>query len=268
VVTSKDGATWQAADTAPAFAAGRSGSPVTYAAAAGSGGYVIVGTKGYSGAAWFSPDLKTWSRGAGADPKAMAGSKSASRWMLDVTSGSFGYAAVGGSRDGKGNHPAVWLSPDGKQWTLQELQLPPSGVTEGHLTHVAAKGNTLVAAGIAATQRGLDWLGYVSTDAGRTWRPLESPGGGTNATVTALAATPKGFAATGTTGRAGATDVVSWTSADGASWQAATPGGTGLGGVGDQQITGLAAFKGTLLGVGRSADSNGGQPVLWSRPVP
>lgn len=34
VVTSKDGATWQAADTAPAFGAGRGGAPVTYAAAA------------------------------------------------------------------------------------------------------------------------------------------------------------------------------------------------------------------------------------------
>ncbi|MCQ0008447.1 hypothetical protein [Actinomadura madurae] len=268
VVTSKDGATWQAADTAPAFGAGRGGAPVTYAAAAGSAGYVVVGTEGYSAAAWSSTDLKSWSKGAGADAKAMTGSKNATRWMLDVTAGPSGYVAVGGSRDGKGNHPSVWVSPDGKQWTLRVLELPASGVTEGHLTHVAAKGNTLVAAGIAATQRGLDWLGYVSTDAGRTWRPLESPSGETQATITALTATPKGFAATGTTGRAGATDVVSWTSADGASWQAAAPGGTGLGGVGDQQITGLSVFGDSLLGVGRSADSRGGQPVLWSRPVP
>ncbi|MEU4820413.1 hypothetical protein AB0H37_00940 [Actinomadura sp. NPDC023710] len=268
VVTSKDGATWQAADTAPAFAADKQGAPVTYAAAAGSAGYVVVGTQGYSVATWYSSDLKNWARGAGADPKMMAGTKTASRWMLDVTSGAFGYAAVGGSRDGKGNHPSVWLSPDGKRWTLQELRLPGAGVTEGHLTHVAAKGGTLVATGVAATPKGLDWLGYVSTDAGRTWRPLPSPSGDTTVGVTALAATPKGFAATGTTGRAGATDVVSWTSADGSSWQASTPGGTGLGGVGDQEITGLAAFGKTLLGVGRSADSGGGQPVLWSRPVP
>ncbi|MEU9870389.1 hypothetical protein AB0C87_21340 [Actinomadura sp. NPDC048021] len=268
VVTSQDGSTWQAADTAPAFAANKQGPPVTHAAAAGSAGYVVVGTQGFSVATWYSPDLKNWARGAGTDPKMMAGTKTASRWMLDVASGSFGYAAVGGSRDGKGNHPSVWLSPDGKRWTLQELQLPGAGVTEGHLTHVAAKGSTLVAAGIAATPKGLDWLGYVSTDAGRTWRPLPSPSGGTTVGVSALTATPKGFAATGTTGRAGATDVVSWTSADGASWRASTPGGTGLGGVGDQEITGLAAFGNTLLGVGRSADSGGGQPVLWSRPVP
>ncbi|MGI5204622.1 hypothetical protein ACQEU6_23940 [Spirillospora sp. CA-108201] len=268
VVASNDGATWQAADGAPAFAANKQGAPATYAAAAGSAGYVVVGTQGYSVATWYSSDLKNWARGAGADPKMMAGTKDASRWMLDVTSGSFGYAAVGGSRDGKGNHPSVWLSQDGKRWTLQELQLPGAGVTEGHLTQVAAKGGTLVAAGVAATPKGLDWLGYVSTDAGRTWRPLESPSGGATVGVTALTATPKGFAATGTTGRAGATDVVSWTSADGTSWRASTPGGTGLGGVGDQEITGLAAFGNTLLGVGRSADSGGAQPVLWSRPVP
>ncbi|MCP9967574.1 hypothetical protein LUX57_22600 [Actinomadura madurae] len=64
VVTSKDGATWQAADTAPAFGAGRGGAPVTYAAAAGSAGYVVVGTEGYSAAAWSSTDLKSWSKGA------------------------------------------------------------------------------------------------------------------------------------------------------------------------------------------------------------
>ncbi|WP_160161116.1 hypothetical protein [Actinomadura sp. K4S16] len=266
VVTSKDGATWQAADTAPAFAANRQGAPVTYAAAAGPAGYVVVGTQGFSAATWHSSDLQNWARGAGADPKMMAGAKAAGRWMLDVTSGSFGYAAVGGSRDAKGNHPSVWLSPDGKRWTLQELQVP-AGATEGHLTHVAAKGGTLVAAGIAATPKGLNWLGYVSTDAGKTWRPLESPSGGTTVVVSALTATSKGFAATGTTGRPGSADVVSWTSADGSAWQAATPGGTGLGGVGDQEITGLAAFGSRLLGVGRSADSNGGQPVLWSRPV-
>ncbi|MFA1537718.1 hypothetical protein [Actinomadura monticuli] len=265
VVTSNDGATWQAADAAAAFGADKSGQPVTYAAAAGASGYVVVGVQGYSVATWFSSDLKNWAHGTGADPEMMTGGKGTPRWMLDVASGPFGFAAVGGSRDGQGNHPSVWMSPDGKRWTLQQLDLP-SGVTEAHFTHVAARESTIVAAGIAATSKGLDWLGYVSTDAGRTWRPITSPSAGTLVNVTALAATPKGFAATGTTGRPGATDVVSWTSPDGVAWKAETPGGTGLEGVGDQQITGLASFGNTLLGVGRSADANGDQPVLWSRP--
>ncbi|TDD59949.1 WD40/YVTN/BNR-like repeat-containing protein, partial [Actinomadura rubrisoli] len=63
VVTSADGATWQAADSAAAFRPGAGGVPATSAAASGPAGYVVVGTEGYSAAAWFSPDLKSWERG-------------------------------------------------------------------------------------------------------------------------------------------------------------------------------------------------------------
>ncbi|MGH3239561.1 MAG: hypothetical protein ACRDNL_04220, partial [Spirillospora sp.] len=264
VVTSKDGGTWEAADSAAVFAGSGDGTPITYASAAGNAGYAIVGTQGYSAAIWFTKDLKSWERGAGADAKMLQGAKDAARWSLDVAAGSFGYTAVGGSQSPRGNQPSVWSSPDGRKWTLRQLPLP-AGVTAGHLTQVAVRGNTLVTTGIAATQQGLNWLGYVSTDAGRTWRRLESPSGDTVVSVTALTATPNGFAATGTTGPAGSTDVVSWTSKDGTSWTAEIPGGTGLGGAGDQEITGLAAFKNTLLGVGRSVDGGGDQPVLWSR---
>ncbi|WP_131762313.1 hypothetical protein [Actinomadura fibrosa] len=275
VVTSADGATWQAADSAAAFRPTRSGIPATNAAAAGPAGYVVVGTEGASAAAWTSPDLKEWERGTSAGQRELEGRPGAARWMLDVVGGSFGYVAVGGSRDAKGNHPSVWSSSDGRKWTLQQLPLPTgTGVTEAHLTHVAVRGNTLAAAGIAATPQGLVWLAYVSADGGKTWRQASGlsgaggAGGTAKLTVTALTATPKGFAATCASGTAGAADVVSLTSADGASWTAATPGGTGLGGDGDQRVTGLAAFKGTLLGVGRSTDANDDQPVLWTRPVP
>lgn len=265
VVTSEDGATWQTADSDAAFAASKEGVPVTQAAAAGDAGYVVVGTQGPSVATWFSPDLKSWERGSGAEPEMMRGKKNAGRWMLDVTGGSFGYVAVGGSRESDRNRPSVWTSSDGKEWTLQVLDLP-EGVREAHFTHVAARGDTLVATGLAATPKGLDWLGYVSSDAGRSWTPLKSPSEGTPVVVTALAATADGFAAAGTTeGDGGGTDVVSWTSSDGSSWDASTPGGTGLGGDGDQEITGLASFGNRLLGVGRNADAEGDQPVLWSR---
>ncbi|GAA0225702.1 hypothetical protein GCM10009527_022600 [Actinomadura nitritigenes] len=267
VVTSADGAAWRAADTAAPFAASRNGVPVTAAAASGPAGYVVVGTEGPSAATWFSADLKTWERGKSAAPNALEGKAGAGHWMLDVANGPSGYIAVGGGRDGNGNHPNVWTSPDGKQWTLQQLKLP-GGVKEGHLTRVAVKGTTVVATGIAATEQGLSWLGYVSADSGRTWRPLASPGGGTNATVTALTSTPKGFAAAGTTGEPGATDVVSWTSSDGSSWKVSTPTGTGLSGEGDQRITGLSVIGNSLLGVGGTVGQSGEQPVLWSRPVP
>ncbi|MBO2460208.1 WD40/YVTN/BNR-like repeat-containing protein [Actinomadura violacea] len=267
VVTSQDGASWRAADTAGAFAGSGHGMPVTAAATSGPAGYVVVGTEGPSAATWFSADLKNWERGKSAAANALEGRAGAGHWMLDVTGGSSGYIAVGGGHDGNGNHPNVWTSADGKQWTLQELKLP-GGVKEGHLTHVAAKGATVVATGLAATPQGLGWLGYVSTDSGRTWRPLSSPGGGTKLTVTALTATPKGFAAAGTTGEPGARDVVSWTSADGSTWTASSPTGKGLSGAGDQQVTGLGVVGGSLLGVGDTVGQSGEQPVLWSRPVP
>jgi hypothetical protein len=274
VVTSADGVNWQAADTANAAFRGSSRAvPTTNAAASGQSGYVVVGTEGTSAAAWFSADLKNWERGraSGADagPDGALNSRNGdSRWMLDVTGGSFGYVAVGGVRDRKaGNRPGVWTSADGRQWTLQVLSLP-AGTKEAHFTHVASSGNMLVAAGIAATGQGLGWLGYFSSDGGKTWQPLQAPGGDAKVTVTALASTGKGFTATGTTGEAGSGDVVAWTTADGSNWSADKPGGTGLAGDGEQQVTGLAVFKGKLLGVGRTADQTDDQPILWTRPAP
>ncbi|MEV5824913.1 hypothetical protein AB0L25_04995 [Spirillospora sp. NPDC052242] len=264
VVSSQDGATWQAADSAAAFRPDAEGAPTTSGVAAGSAGYVVVGTHGYSASAWSSTDLKTWEKGAGTDANALKGTSDAFKWMLDVAAPSSGFVAVGGHRDAQGNHPAVWSSADGKQWTLKSLPVP-SGVSEAHLTHVAAKGDTLVAAGIAATQQGLVWIGYTSADGGKTWKDLPAPGDDQKISVTALTATPDGFAAAAKSAASGSADVVSLTSKDGTSWEATTPGGTGLGGDGDQEITGLAPFKETVLGVGQSVDASGAQPVLWER---
>ncbi|MFD0901013.1 hypothetical protein [Actinomadura sediminis] len=264
VVTSQDGATWQAADSAAAFRPDGDGVPATSGVAAGSAGYVVVGTHGFSASAWFSTDLKNWEKGAGADANALKGASDAFKWMLDVAAPASGFVAVGGHRDAQGNHPAVWSSADGKQWALKSLPVP-SGVSEAHLTHVAAQGDTLVAAGIAATQQGLVWIGYTSADGGKTWQDLPAPGGDRKITVTALTATPGGFAAAATSRESGSADVVSLTSKDGKSWEAAKPGGTGLGGDGDQEITGLAPFKERVLGVGQNVDASGAQPVLWER---
>ncbi|MEV4254565.1 hypothetical protein AB0J52_15555 [Spirillospora sp. NPDC049652] len=266
VVTSSDGATWRAADTAAAFRGTGATPPSTVAAASGPAGYVVVGAEGPSAAAWFSKDLQAWERGRGSGRDGLAADRD-TRWALGVAGGSFGYAAVGGVRGREGNRPAVWNSADGRQWKLQQLPLP-GGVKEGHLTQVAAKGSTLVATGLAATPQGLGWLGYVSADGGRTWKQVPTPGGADQAVVTALTATPKGFAATATVARGGGADVLSLTSADGSSWAAAVQKGTGLGGGGDQSVTGLAPLGNTLLGVGRSVGGDADLPVLWTRPVP
>ncbi|HEY8478894.1 MAG TPA: hypothetical protein VIL71_03590, partial [Spirillospora sp.] len=56
VVVSRDGATWQTADSAAAFGTEKGRNLATNAAASGSAGYVVVGSDGPSAAAWFSPD--------------------------------------------------------------------------------------------------------------------------------------------------------------------------------------------------------------------
>ncbi|TDC81670.1 sialidase family protein [Actinomadura sp. 7K507] len=266
VVVSKDGSAWQTADSAAAFGTDKE-NLATNAAASGSAGYVVVGSEGPSAAAWFSTDLRKWERGSSDDEDALKGSEDAGRWMLDVTGGDPGFTAVGGVSDSEGDRPAVWSSQDGRKWALKELPLP-GGAGEGHLTHVAAKGGTLVAAGVATAEQESTWIGYVSTDGGASWRELPVPGGDKELVVKALTATPQGFAATAASGTADAADVVSMTSSDGSNWEVTRPEGTGLSGAGAQEITGLAAFQEKVVGVGGSSGPDGGQPVLWSRPLP
>ncbi|MEW2355408.1 hypothetical protein [Spirillospora sp. NPDC029432] len=270
VVTSADGTTWEAADSGDRFRPARNTSLSTFAAASGPSGYVIAGEDGLSAAVWFSADLKNWERGASVGKNGLEALPNSNRWLRGVAAAKSGFVAVGGLRDaavgnGPAARPAVWTSPDGKQWTLQQLQLP-GGAAEGSLTHVAAKGDVVVAAGAM----GATPLAYLSTDGGKTWKEtrLPTPEDTTNVQVTALAATPKGLALTGTGGPQNSTDVISWTSTDGSAWKAAKPGGEGLAGDGQQTIAGLATFKERLLGVGSSAGRTSEQPVLWDRPVP
>ncbi|WP_149264153.1 sialidase family protein [Actinomadura sp. K4S16] len=215
-MTSQDGLTWQK----PEFPAG----PPPVAAAAGPAGYVAVGT----GAAWRSADLRAWTR-AGLDGAAS-----------DVAATSRAYVAVGG----RGKEPAAWTSPDGLKWTAAKL---PPGLAVP-LTHVAAKGDTLVAiAGDAAA--------LVSTDAGATWTRRDL---GAGLAATAIAATPAGFVAAASA----KDDAVVLASRDGTGWRRlAVPG---LAGPGDQRLTALTAMGSTVLATGTETDS----PILWRAPAP
>ncbi|WP_433332696.1 hypothetical protein [Spirillospora sp. CA-294931] len=273
VVTSADLGSWQAADGSEHFEPARNTTLATYSAASGPAGYVIVGEDGLSASTWFSADLKSWERGKSAGKSSLEALPNSNRWMRGVTAAQSGFVAVGGLRDpavgaGPAARPAVWTSPDGRQWTLQQLGLP-AGLAEGGLGAIAAKGNLLVAAGNAASGAGPAVFAYVSADGGKTWKEtkLPVPDGTKDLQVSSVTATPQGFSVTGTAGAAGRTDVVTWTSADGNAFQSALPTGTGLGGPGTQEITGQAPFKDAVIGVGRNADQKGEQPVLWSRPV-
>ncbi len=274
VVASPDGTTWKAADADRAFKPSGGAQLLTSATAAGPGGHVIVGADGVSSATWYSADLRSWHRGTGSDHGDLDGRPGAERWMNDVTAGPFGYVAAGGLNDPTAGNaprgrPAVWSSPDGKVWRLQQLPLP-SGTTEATFAHVAAVNGRLMAAGTARTTTGSTVFAFVSPDGGKSWEQAQLLGtdGASTLALTALTATPHGFVAAAGSGRGGRSDVELWTSPDGRSFTQERPQGLGLSGRGDQWLTGLAASGGDLLAVGVTADHRGEQPTLWRRSLP
>ena len=262
VIVSPDGLTWAAADGEPAFA----GQDVyTEQVAAGSAGYVIVGYMRTAGGdvpqAWYSAGLSGWQRASGED--ALDG-ESGGRQMLAVTATGSGFVAVGL----QGNSPVVWLSPDGKTWTVMALPLP-AGAARAVLLHVAAVGSTIAAVGMEQTPSGaLAPFAARSVNGGANWTETALPVPSGSAEVTALAAAGQMFTATGTYGSTpGHQDVVVWTSSNGVTWTAVTPAGQGLAGPGIQAITGLTVSGSTLTGVGFTATPASEEPLFWQSPI-
>ncbi|SPL94285.1 unnamed protein product [[Actinomadura] parvosata subsp. kistnae] len=273
VVTSADGESWRRADGAAAFQSTGKEPLIARATAAGPDGYVIVGEDGYGAGTWWSPDLKTWERGTPAGQDNLVGTPTTRRWMNSVTNGMFGFVAAGGVTDPNAyggvfvRRPTVWISPDGRKWSLVRLPIP-AGVNEGWLTHIASHDDVLVTAGTAVTGNGTGTaaFGYASTDGGRSWQQITLPvTAGEQSGVTAVATTPRGFVVAGTVGSPG--DVVVWTSADGRSWKPEQPRGAGVSGPGDQRLSAFTTVDGELVGVGSTATGHGDEPTLWRRPL-
>jgi hypothetical protein len=260
VIGSANGVVWHAADGEAAF---NQPGLFTEQAAAGPGGYVIVGYQVISGrmvaAAWWSAGLIGWQRAGGP----ISASPGATQ-MTAVTAGPHDFVAVGSA----GDQAAAWTSPDGRNWNHVSLPLPV-GATRAVLQHVASHGRTVVAVGTALITTGLQLpFAASSTDGGATWTESALPVPSGRAFVTALAAAGRGLVATGTFGSTpGHLDVVVWTSADGAAWTAVTPAGQGLTGPGIQAITALTASGSALTGVGFTASPAGEQPVFWQSPI-
>jgi hypothetical protein len=269
VVSSASGSSWQAADTEAVFGAR---GLVTEQAAAGPGGYVIVGYQdikpGVSGTAagdrtaavaWWSAGLTGWQRAAGAFGGARGGSQ-----LLAVTASARGFVAVGSA----GDQASAWTSPDGRTWR-QASPPVPVGATRTVLQHVASMGKTVVAVGTAVTTTGQQVpFAASSADGGTAWTESVLPVPAGRASVTALTAAGAEFTAAGMFGATvGHRDVVVWTSANGSAWKAVTPTGQGLTGAGIQAITGLTASANTLTGVGFTASPASEAPVFWQSPI-
>jgi hypothetical protein len=257
LLTSADGRSWQAP---PGPGPATPPTVLLTGAAAGPAGYVVVGLRSHGGqpvpVLFWSADLRTWRAQGGWTGPPPAGQPVSA--PLAVAAGPAGFVAVGGT----GTRPAVWLSRTGQSWVTRPLALP-RGARGAVLQQVAVQGGRIAALGTEARGSGPVPFAAVSTDGGRTWHEYPLPAPAHPATVTALAAAGRGFAAMGTMASPTGQDVLSWWSAGGRTWQPSRPAGQGLSGPGAHAITGLAGLAGQVTGVGYADTPAGWHLLLW-----
>lgn len=196
---------------------------------AGRGGWLALGT----GAAWTSPDGKTWTLAAGAGITPLQ----ASDRVLALARTASGFLAVGENVPG-GNQasssPVAWTSANGLNWQrlpADRLHLAAPGGHVLQLTRVSAHGSHVIVEGAVASTRGSgkhrttslsDGL-WLSVNAGSSWVPAHVPvGSGAVSHIDGVAATGSGFVAIrpGSTKQTGS-DAVAYVSSDGSSWSRA-----------------------------------------------
>ena len=264
----------------------------------GRGGWLALGT----GAAWTSPDGKTWTLAPGAGISPMQ----ASDRVLALARTSSGFLAVGENVPGGDqakSTPVAWTSATGLNWRRLSggglsLAVPSGRVTQ--LTRVAARGSHVIIEGANVKTRGrgkqratsvVDRV-WLSTDGGSSWVPTHLPvGTGAVNLIDGVAATGSGFVAIrpGRSSQTGS-DALAYVSAGGSFWSRAAAitvakndhlkvtavGGSDQGAVVSGQVTGGAkvAFVSTtgtswrsVADLGSSAQSLAGVTVTTGGTV-
>lgn len=231
IFVSDDGVTWtRLAEDDPALTLG---AVLMYGIAEGGPGLVAVGTGCEDNTApcathptvWTSVDGTSWTRSA-PDPDIFGEGGG----MMDVAATDYGIVAAGsiavlGTDDGFFFRPAVWLSPDGADWSrVWEGDLGDAGASSfipGFTALAADSDGLIVGVGSAKNEDSQVVAAvWISTD-GRAWERIEpnsSAFGSENGLdVTMLEVTwgSDGFIAVGTEG---GTHVAIWKSVDGHSW--------------------------------------------------
>src|SRR5487761_361974 len=249
----------------------------------GRGGWLALGT----GAAWTSPDGKTWTLAPGAGISPMQ----ASDRVLALARTSSGFLAVGENVPGGDqakSPPVAWTSATGLNWRRLSggglsLAVPSGRVTQ--LTRVAARGSHVIIEGANVKTRGrgkqratsvVDRV-WLSTDGGSSWVPTHLPvGTGAVNLIDGVAATGSGFVAIrpGRSSQTGS-DALAYVSAGGSFWSRAAAitvakndhlkvtavGGSDQGAVVSGQVTAGATVTtgGTVVAAGATVRSADGQ---------
>jgi serine/threonine protein kinase len=256
IFSSANGITWRAV-TGPM--AQDLADVISISTAAGSAGYVIVGSEqkssggGCTADVYWSANLTDWKETHDVNPP------TGSFVEIAVAAGLHGFVSVG-SHDGM---PVVWTTTDGRAWTIRALPVAP-GATAGQLKQVAINGTRVVATGWQTTKAGLTPLAELSTSGGTGWQQVPFGSLSPGATITAVTQTSGGFTAASQSGGPGEVDAAVWTSATGANWtQSAVDGLTGGG---SHEISALTRFGSAVAGID-SVETNSGQEFV-TVPLP
>ena len=166
-----------------------------------------------------------------------------------------GYLAFG--FDQPPSHAALWSSTDAATW--RRVAGLPAPERSSIAAAVAGPEGTVVAVGasggVAAVWSSADGAAWTLTS-------LPGPGSGATETLTAVAATGRGYVAGGYVESAAAVRTASlWRSTDGAAWTRATVETS----TGPTEVTGIAvdSATATLVAVGIAGDERRGAAAVW-----
>jgi hypothetical protein len=255
MLTSANGTTWQ---PAPGSIAQDLSDVGGLSAAAGPGGYVIVGKEvepdgSCEAYVFHSADLASWTRAHDVNDT------SGSSQVLAVAADGTGFVSVGSHND----QPALWTTTNGTSWTTIVLPLP-AGAT-GVLQQIAVNSDRVMAAGVQTSADAISPLAAVSADGGATFAPVSFGVPETDLAVTAITADTGGFTAAVQSGAPGQQAVTAWTSAAGTSW---TPGPvSGLPAGGSDQLTALLPAGARVTAIASAATLLSQRPAVLTLPA-
>ena len=207
-----------------------------------------------SAAAWRSADGLTWHADDGA--RAFAGGRI---WGIAATEDAI--VAVGTGGDPNYGPAAAWRWTQATGWQRARID-PDAG---GAMRAVSVTPAGFVAVGLAADDSGA--MAWTSAD-GIEWTAAPDQPAfhyyQLPVRMQSVVAGPHGLVAGGWRSDVGKGSGVTWTSADGVSWDPPTWQTSFSGG----QIRGIAASGGTIVAVGRTGYPDWNQATAWVRPSP